>query len=241
MPDSLENIDLCDQARNSQAGYPDQRNTLLPNCTQSSFLYQAITIMGDHDYPATCLSSFEHGNDVRDVVIHYFGCLREAEREVYFKQLPHHKQDRITKERNRILEQRALFEVNDRTKDLVRKFRKSLRQLPFVRGRTGDTRHSGDDLVKLCKENAWGMSAYVIFFRNSERYTDPNCSDHFPNQKLDVKDLLYNKDEKTKSALRTMAFFAAQATHRRLICFSDPSSGGVSNMADITMQFMPGI
>jgi hypothetical protein len=189
-------------SRNSQASYPDQRNTLLLSCTYQSFLYQTIAIMGDHDYPATCLSSFEHGNDVRDVVLHYFGCLREAEREVYFKQLPHHKQDRITKERNRILEQRALFEVNDRTKDLLRKFRKSLSQLPFVRGRTGDTRHSGDDLVKLCKENAWGMSAYVISFRNSERYTDPNCSDHFPKQKLDVKDLLYNKDEKTNPLMR---------------------------------------
>ena len=155
--------------------------------------------MGDHDYPATCLSSFEHGNDVRDVVLHYFGCLRESEREAYFNTLLPHKQHRIEQERARIRDQRALFEAEDRTKDLVRKFKNSLGH--FFPRRRG-TPESSTNSVKLSKDNAWEMNAYALFFRNSERYSDPNCTDRFPNQKVPVKDLLYNEDKNTNPLMR---------------------------------------
>jgi hypothetical protein len=152
--------------------------------------------MGDHDFPPTCLSSKEHGSDVRDVLLHYFGCLRETERERYLASLPVHKQERIKNEETRIKKQRALFENQDHTKDLVRRLRNSLSHY-FGRARPHE---AGQPFTKLLKENAWGMNAYAVFFRNSEPYTDPKCLDKFPNQKLAIKDLLYLKDE-TKNPL----------------------------------------
>jgi hypothetical protein len=158
--------------------------------------------MGDHDYHPTCLSDIEHGHpdNVRDVVLHYFGCLRETEREEYYRGLPPHKQQRIEKERKRIKEQRALFEAEEQTKDFVRKFKTSLSQW-----KPGHTRAQVSDThVKLTKENAWGMNAYAVFFRNSEKYSDTSklCFDQFPNQKIAVKDLLYNKNKDMNPLMR---------------------------------------
>jgi hypothetical protein len=81
--------------------------------------------MGDHDNPATCLSAFEHGSHVRDVVLHYFGCLRECERAKFFAPLPAYKKQRIREEEKRIRQQRALFEQDEETNLLVRKFKRS--------------------------------------------------------------------------------------------------------------------
>jgi len=81
--------------------------------------------MGDHDNPATCLSAFEHGSHVRDVVLHYFGCLRESERTEFFVQLPNYKKQRIRDEEKRIQQQRALFEKDKETNGLVELFKKS--------------------------------------------------------------------------------------------------------------------
>jgi hypothetical protein len=137
---------------------------------------------------------------VRDVVLHYFGCLRETERERYYNELPLYKQERIEKERIRIKQQRALFEAEVQTKDLVRKFKTSLSE--WKPGHTRGSPEEGDTHVKLTKENAWGMNAYALFFRNSEKYTDKHCFDQFPNQKLPIKDLLYNKDKDTNPLMR---------------------------------------
>lgn len=160
--------------------------------------------MGDHDTPATCLSSVEHGNYVRDVVLHYFGCVKVSDRAAYLNDLPPHKQERIKKEEDRIEKQRALFEAEDRTerKYLVTKLRKSL---GLFFGRPEETRTASDTAPKFSKQNAWEMNAYALFFRNSEKYTDPICADQFPNQKLPVKDLLFNKDIGTNPLMRACA------------------------------------
>ena len=154
--------------------------------------------MGDHDYPATCLSSVEHGRDVRDVVLHYFGCLRENERAIFFDSLPSHKKQRNKDEERRIGEQRAVFEAGEETKYLVKRFRTSLghyvkRALPS---------HSSAGLLRPCQENGYGLNAYAVFFKNSERFSDKSCSDQFPNQKIPVRDLLYNKQKETNPLMR---------------------------------------
>jgi hypothetical protein len=158
--------------------------------------------MGDHDYPATCVSSFEHGNDVRNVLLHYFGCLREQEREEYLQSLPRYKQERIENERIRIKEQRALFENEEETKDLVNAFKRSLNN--YFRQSRAHHESSGNH-TRLSKENAYGMNGYALFFRNSEPYSDPSCFDQFPNQKLAVKDLVFNEDPKTNPLMRECA------------------------------------
>jgi hypothetical protein len=81
--------------------------------------------MGDHDNPPTCLSTLKHDLHVRDVVLHYFGCLRENERAEFFNDLPPYKKQRIIDEEKRIRQQRALFEKEEETAILVDDFKKS--------------------------------------------------------------------------------------------------------------------
>jgi hypothetical protein len=154
--------------------------------------------MGDHDYPATCLSSVEHSGNVRDVLLHYFGCLRENERAGFFDLLPSHKQQQIKDEERRIREQRALFEEDEEKKYLVKRLRQSLghycrRPLP---------RDPTQNLPRPCKENGYGLNAYMVFFKNSEQFSDESFTDRFPNQKIPIKDLLYNKKKETNPLMR---------------------------------------
>ena len=154
--------------------------------------------MGEHDYPATCLSSVEHGNDVRDVLLHHFGCLRENERATYFDSLPSHKQRRIKDEESRIREQRAVFETGEETKYLVRRFKTSLGH--YVRRPL--SKYAAPKQPGPCQENGYGLNAYAVFFKNSERFSDESCSDQFPNQKIPVRDLLYKKQKENNPLMR---------------------------------------
>lgn len=156
--------------------------------------------MGDHDYTATCLSSADH--DVRDMYLHYFGCLKTTGRAEYLKSLPLHKQQRINAEAQRIRDLRALFESQDDTRALVQKLSNSLNHY-FKRSTRRQI--SAPTPEKLTKDNAFGMNAYAIFFRDSVPYKDEHCSDQFPNQKILIKDLIYNRDEKTNPLLRKAA------------------------------------
>ena len=145
--------------------------------------------MGGHDYPATCLSSKDH--DIRDTHLHYFGCLRATEREAYLNALPEYEQERIKAETQRIKGLRALFEAEDDTKAIVQRLTTSLNNFFGRRTRRETTTQPS---TKPTKENAFGMNAYAIFFRNSEPFDDERCLDRFPNQKLAAKDLIYSKD-----------------------------------------------
>ncbi|KAL2063961.1 hypothetical protein VTL71DRAFT_4455 [Oculimacula yallundae] len=145
--------------------------------------------MGDHDTPATCLSSHEHGNDVRDTFLHYFGCLKEAEREVYFESLEPDEKERIEAEKTRIHAQRAYFEEDGETKLLVDRFKVSLAE------RIPRLRHGVvfDGVpTKPCKENSYGLNAYMVFFKNAEPFTNELYLGKFPNQRIAVKDLLHD-------------------------------------------------
>ena len=154
--------------------------------------------MGDHDFPATCLSSKDHA--ARDIYLHYFGCLKAAEREAYLNQLPEYKQNRIKAEAQRIQNLRAVFEEEDATKALVQRLTTSLNNFFRTSTRRQTPTH---DPEKPTKDNAFGMNAYAIFFRNSEPYMDQHCSDQFPNQKIPIKDLIYKKDVTTNPLMRS--------------------------------------
>jgi hypothetical protein len=199
--------------------------------------------MGDYDKVATCLSSAEHGSDVRDVLLHYFGCLRANKRAEFFASLPPAKKQRIRLEETVIWQQRAHFEKEEDTRGLVERFKRShneffyslprekqklireeekrlseLRSIlelgtdevrnspdrpnqPFSRQSTSSL-EGGSNVAKPSMGNGFGFRASAVFFRNSEPYTDPSCSDHFPNQEKPLKDLLYNKDKAVNPLMR---------------------------------------
>ncbi|CZT00269.1 uncharacterized protein RCO7_08344 [Rhynchosporium graminicola] len=148
--------------------------------------------MGDHDTSPTCLSSYEHGDFVRDTFLHYFGCLRSAEREEYLITLQPHEKERIEAEKTRIHEQRAYFEVDGGTRKLVERFVRSInKRIPRLKHR------ETPDVIpaKPTRENAFGLNAYMVFFKNSEPFTDPDYSGHFPDQRIAVKDILQDDKE----------------------------------------------
>jgi hypothetical protein len=165
--------------------------------------------MGDHDNPVTCLSSPwkdrpGHANNIRDEVLHYFGCLGDEEREGYFHRLPDHKKRRIEKEKRRILEQRHLFENDRKLKDLVASLNQSMRLHSLFQNR--EMIRAPIELIegyeKPCKENGFCMSAYAIFKKKSGFYDDERCTDTFPDQRIRIKDLLYNKDKNANPLMR---------------------------------------
>jgi hypothetical protein len=146
----------------------------------------------------TCPSVCEHGNRVLDVVLHYFACLRDSEKAVYFAKLPEVSQNRIIKEQDRARKIAASFEKNPNAPGgiLQRKFRRSLR------GWRGDQDHgktqhddgrlssfTGDDDVES------DIQAPLIFFKNSRPYDSPAFPNQFPDQKMPLKDLLVDDPE----------------------------------------------
>lgn len=144
-------------------------------------------MMGDRDSPNTCLSSNEHGGSVRDTFLHYFGCLTNAQREIYFETLPQHEKDRIKAEKSRIAAQRAYFEGGDETKGMVDRLKRYLHtRFPSL----ADRENALPIPTWPTKDNAFGLSAYRIFFKNSEPFTDTHYPDQYPNQRIAVKDLL---------------------------------------------------
>jgi hypothetical protein len=163
-------------------------------------------IMGDHDSSATCLSSetqhlLEGPKEVRDVLLHYFGCLRQDKREAFYDSLDAHQQLWIRDELRRIRELRALFEA--RNDGLVRLLTTSLSNLrqsaPYRklkrRGPAVDPIESRLEAPAPNPAHRCGLNANMILFWDSKKYTDEDYPDEFPNQKLPIDELLYNKDK----------------------------------------------
>jgi hypothetical protein len=214
--------------------------------------------MGDHDSPGTCLSTVPHGllvgddehlavgGDVRDILLHYFGCLRDDkkrdenkfllperkstaskfedadlrehyQRQPFFDSLAPHKQKRIRDEEERIMYLRLLFAHHDDHQGLVQRFEKSLDEWMLERRRAG--RRVGPRKVvqgclpedrSPCKENAFGLSAYMMLFedkRNTKAggytgFADKEFPENFPNQKIPLKDLLYNQNPESNPLMK---------------------------------------
>ena len=166
--------------------------------------------MGDHDTPSTCLSSRKHDRDVRDTYLHYSGCLRDNERQKYFDSLLPHQQQRVTTEAKRILELRALFDLDGETREITEKFKSSLNA--WRKARPGHPQaerektptwnaNLGNKYIKPCKENGFGLSANMIFFKDSLPFDHELSPDKFPDQKISIEDLLYKKEDKIKNPL----------------------------------------
>jgi hypothetical protein len=155
--------------------------------------------MDNRKHSRTCVSSGDHRYAVRDVCLHYFGCLKVTERDEYFNSLLPHEKERINTEQQNINEQRAFFDGNDETKPLVQSLRTSLNQ--FFRNPT-ERREPIPAPTGPCKENAFGMNAYMAFFKNSEPFHHPSSPEKFPDQKIPIVDLLYNKDKTANPLMR---------------------------------------
>lgn len=153
--------------------------------------------MAYDDHFTTCLSSYSHSSNVRDEVLHYFGCLRDNERGIYFSSLPEHKQHRIQQEKDRINELRSLFKQEEdlaqrgycnsglRPSCSVRELNDNIRVYRNVKAKgLRPSKRIGEPVLQEykgpCKENGFGMSARAIFFRKAGLYNDPLCTDIFP-------------------------------------------------------------
>jgi len=142
----------------------------------------------------------------------------DYQRQAFFNSLPPHKQQRIEEEKRRIGDLRILFENDDNNKGLVTRFRTSLNM--WLRRRPETESGRLPDEKKLCKDNAFGLSAYMMLFEDkggdtTSGYTgmkDEAFHENFPNQKIPLKDLLYNYDPATNPLMKpcnngTMRYF----------------------------------
>jgi hypothetical protein len=161
--------------------------------------------MGDHDSPGTCLSSsprheLDSAQDVRDVLLHYFGCLKRDKRKAFYDSCDEHQQLRIREEHRRIRDHRALFESrDDEALRMLRTNLSSLRQSKAFRklkdqGPAVDIIEKGPEGEESSTPNRYGLNANMILFKDSKKYTDKDYPDEFPNQKIPIDDLLYSKN-----------------------------------------------
>jgi hypothetical protein len=153
--------------------------------------------MGDHDSPSTCISSNAR-HQLHDVLLHYFGCLRRDERKAFYDSCDARQQLRIREEHRRIRDHRTLFESRD--DEALRKLRTNISILR--QSRQYRELHSQGPAVDTIEQgpedpgppNRYGLYANMILFRDSKKYTDKDYPDEFPNQKIPIDELLYNKD-----------------------------------------------
>ena len=174
---------------------------------QCEHFASSSTVMGDHDAPSTCVSSQNHGNNVRDAFLHYSGCLRGVARQAFFESLGSDAQRRIADEEKRIQNLRATFDENSAgTSGLARQFKQSLdlwrreklRRFPAWSSSDQETPIDITDEVNQstpCKPDLFGLHSNMIFFRSGRRFDDVSCPhEEFPNQKISLQELLYEKD-----------------------------------------------
>jgi hypothetical protein len=157
--------------------------------------------MGDHDFPVTCLSSWPHDNDVRDVVPHYYGCLGR-DQEHFFSSLPPHKQDLVRKYRHDIGQARRNFENDPDGQVLVSQFQALLAAWRTARrwrpqsplASEGGGVGTSSRLRRDTRGHGYNVNSQ--WFRNSLPHTHPLFDDKFPDQTVPLDDLLYNLNPK---------------------------------------------
>jgi hypothetical protein len=173
--------------------------------------------MGDHASPNTCLTDNEHGSNIFDNHLHYFGCLREADRERFLDGLKPYARKRILEEKAYIARLRSIFEKKDETESghsvqtengrLLQDFQSSLSEWQKYRYKDSQplrprTAENGPLLGNPSLADSAGedfldtLNAAVIFFKDSEPHDHPDFDDKFPNQKVSIRTLLDKKNEK---------------------------------------------
>jgi hypothetical protein len=165
--------------------------------------------MGDQGPPATCLSTGPHDDNVRDVVLHYFGCLRgygredrdfgvipdrgPFTREQFFNSISPRQQQRIQDFKRNIYQRRETFEKDPDGRVLVKRFEDLLHM--WLR-RPLRVSNEGSHIPSSQREekNGHGFKVHFILFQNSLPQTHAQFPDTFPNQKIALNELLYNRD-----------------------------------------------
>ena len=149
--------------------------------------------------------------------------IKNYQRKAFFDSLPSHKQQRIQIESQRIIDLRTTFENDKDHGYLVHVFQNELGQwrknqregqieISRASGPSSALNESEDTAAAqppreariFSKENGFGLSGNIMLFENSSNemtetsgYTgisDERFPDKFPNQRVPLKDLLYNKD-----------------------------------------------
>jgi len=212
--------------------------------------------MGDRDNPPTCLSSYQHDRAIRDASLHYFGCLKDKDRAIYFEGLSDVKKRRIKEEEELVRSLRSKPELQEQIsniRDLRIRFRNTPSSKPAISipnqgfrntqhvatasgappagidqaqtyQRTAINNQSasqGDELTASLfiqgtigtggpvgptadldsnPDLGYGIKASMIFFKDSKPYKHPLSEDEFPDQKIPLRDLVYEKDD-TKNPL----------------------------------------
>lgn len=147
--------------------------------------------MGDRQIVATCLSVDKHDDNVLNVCLHYFGCLKYSERIDYFESLNEIDKNLIRDRERRINNVKEFMKRDEDTIPPLNALANSLRifrtfpkvVLPHSHNASG---------TKPVHRSSDGMSARMVLFRNSEPFTDEKYPQEWPDQKLPLGDLLRN-------------------------------------------------
>jgi len=154
--------------------------------------------MGDHEVNEviTCLSVTPHDNNILDVCLHYFGCLRIGERSNYFNGLSHEdrrlildRERRIQKVKDYVKQDPTRIPVVNDLAESLHEFRSlNLPTKPRPIRQTSNVPGSGLD-----HQSCDGMSARIVLFKDGKPYEDPRFPQQWPDQKLPLRELLYDK------------------------------------------------
>jgi hypothetical protein len=155
--------------------------------------------MLNYSLPHTCLSTDRHDKRVLDVTLHYFGCLKVSERQRFYDGLPEKSRRRIRREEQRIDQVRSRLEFQPRTNAgaILKEFKESMNEWRSVNGRVSfDARRKLIPPYGLDDGVDTEIKAPIIFFKDSRPYDIPGVENTFPNQKIAIKDLLADKEDK---------------------------------------------
>lgn len=159
---------------------------------------------------ATCLSDKPHDNRVSDPTIHFNGCLKVSRRRKFYENLPVESQRRILRENDRIVDLRRRLETSqcDTTAAArLRSFKSAMTQwclatnkptAPYSSAPGFDYRRPSGLSAYMGPEDQVNsyIKAPVMYFKEGQPIDVPGLSNHFPNQKVTVSDLL-TPDEAT--------------------------------------------
>jgi hypothetical protein len=155
--------------------------------------------MTRHAAPNTCLSKYPHDERISDVRLHYFGCLEGTERQRFFNKLPEHSQHRICSEELRIAQARASLDLDPESAkgNVLREFKNSLVEWRRLTGRRNLTSLESPGVVRPPSRSVdFDIKAPIIFFKDSRPYNVPGVDNEFPHQKIAIKDLLSDQEDR---------------------------------------------
>lgn len=164
------------------------------------------------NYRDTCDSRFHHESSIEGNVLHYFGCLKFAERQPYFESLGEKDKLklRILEEEARIRKLREAFEAdgsrtpNGKLLERFRITRNHWRRPTAVQSRSEAPPQAPNPAAQAsqqCPENKHidldDLNANLIYFKDAHPYDHPSFPDeNFPNQKIPLRQLL-EEDKKS--------------------------------------------